>query len=531
MTETPAYDVAIIGYGPTGATAANLLGRLGLKVVVIERDPDIYLRARAISIDEEVMRVWQSVGLADRLQQDMLPGQPIAFVDSKGKPFIEWTIQPQGSGHPPQQFIYQPAVDTVLREGVDRFANVEILLEHECLRVLNRTDDVELMLADLRTDTFKRIRAAYVIAADGGSSPTRGQLGIGYEGKTFGERWIVIDTKVHKIWDAHDRLRFHCNPDRPMVDCPTPLMHHRWEFPIRADEDEAKMSSHAEIRKILHTQGITEENVEILRAVVYSHHVRFADRWRAGRIFLAGDAAHAMPPWLGQGMSAGVRDAANLCWKLAAVIGGQAPDSLLDSYQAERMPHVKEVTRRAVFVGRVIKERRGPLVTARDHAFRQFIRVPGAMSLFQKLWWIPGARYGEGFLGAGRAAVGWQLPQPMVTDADGAAVRFDDAIGGQWAIVHTGSLPAGADAWTRLGAATVRVDGPRSPSATGAIRDTSGTLTKWLRGKNATAVVIRPDGFVYTATASGQPLSPPPAGLADLTAPPAVEPITTGASA
>ena len=162
MTKSPAYDVAIIGYGPTGATAANLLGRLGLKVVVIERDPDIYLRARAISIDEEVMRVWQSVGLSDRLQQDMLHGQPIAFVDAKGKPFIEWTIKPQGSGHPPQQFIYQPAVDTVLREGVERFANVELLLEHECLRVLNKSDEVELMLSALSKGKSCRNRKASV---------------------------------------------------------------------------------------------------------------------------------------------------------------------------------------------------------------------------------------------------------------------------------------------------------------------------------------------------------------------------------
>src|SRR5262245_17451596 len=149
------YDVAVIGYGPTGATAANLLGQRGLKVLVIERDPDVYSRARAISTDEEVMRVWQSIGLADRLQQDMLPDRPLAFVCADGLPLIHMEIKPRGAGHPPQQFLYQPAVDAVLREGVERFPNVEVLLEHECLRVTNRGGDVELMLADLRTDTFK----------------------------------------------------------------------------------------------------------------------------------------------------------------------------------------------------------------------------------------------------------------------------------------------------------------------------------------------------------------------------------------
>ena len=176
------------------------------------------------------------------------------------------------------------------------------------------------MLADLRTDTVKRLRASYVIAADGGSSPTRGLLGVGYTGRTYTERWVVIDTEVIREWDGHDRLRFHCNPKRPTVDCPTPLGHHRWEYPARAGEDENKLITDEAVWEVLHEQGITEDHVKILRAVIYSHHVRVADRWRVGRVFLAGDAAHAMPPWIGQGMSAGVRDAANLCWKLAAVV-------------------------------------------------------------------------------------------------------------------------------------------------------------------------------------------------------------------
>jgi 3-(3-hydroxy-phenyl)propionate hydroxylase len=159
VTSSETYHVAVIGYGPTGATAANILGQLGLKVVVIERDPDIYNRARAISTDEEVMRIWQSIGLADRLQQDMLPDRPLNFVDAAGVPFIDLKITPRGCGHPPQQFLYQPAVDHVLREGVQRFAGVDVLDEHECLRVLPKGDDVELMLADLRTNTFKRVRA------------------------------------------------------------------------------------------------------------------------------------------------------------------------------------------------------------------------------------------------------------------------------------------------------------------------------------------------------------------------------------
>jgi 3-(3-hydroxy-phenyl)propionate hydroxylase len=530
VNEDSIYDVAVIGYGPTGATAANLLGRLGLNVVVIERDPDVYGRARAISTDEEVMRIWQSVGLADRLQRDMLPDRPLAWVDANGVPFIETTMTPRGCGHPPQQFLYQPAVDHVLREGVARFEGVDVLLEHECLRAANGDSWVELMLADLRTDTFKRLRASYVIAADGGSSPTRGLLGVGYTGRTSTERWVVIDTKVIREWDGHDRLRFHCNPARPTVDCPTPLGHHRWEYPARTGEDEKKLVTDEAVWEVLHDHGITEENVKILRAVIYSHHVRVADRWRVGRIFLAGDAAHAMPPWIGQGMSAGVRDAANLCWKLAAVLRGQAPDALLDTYQTERKPHVMRATRRAVRNGWIITERRKAVTILRNHLLRALTRIPGALRAGEKLIGIPDAHYRAGFLAdEAQAAVGWQLPQPWVTDADGAKLRLDDVFGGGWAVLHFGAAPAGADRWERLGAVSLAITG-REPGA-GAIRDDDGTLTRWLRRKKAAAVVVRPDGFVFAAAASGCPLPAPPTGLTQLSSQSPAAPIRIGVSA
>ena len=145
---------------------------------------------------------------------------------------------------------------------------------------MNTDRDVELMLADLHTEEFRRVRASYVIAADGGSSPTRGQLGVSYSGRTYEERWVVIDAEIIEEWDGHDRLRFHCNPARPMVDCPTPLGHHRWEFPIQAGEDEAELLTDEAIWALLSARGVTERHVKILRAVGYSHHVRVADRWR-----------------------------------------------------------------------------------------------------------------------------------------------------------------------------------------------------------------------------------------------------------
>ena len=507
------YDVAIVGYGPVGATAANLLGQMGRSVVVIERDPDIYFRARAISTDEEVVRIWQQVGLADRLNADMQPGAGANFVDANGETIVKLLPVDRGNGHPPQQFIYQPAVDTVLREGVDRFPNVEVLLQHECLRLIQRPEGVELMLADLTTDQFKRVRASYVIAADGGSSATRGQLGVGFSGRTFSERWIVIDTKVLRQWPGHDQLRFHCNPVRPTVDCPTPLGHHRWEFPVRDEEDAKSFLTEDAIWNVLSAQGITKENVEIIGFACYSHHVRFAERWRVGRVFLAGDAAHAMPPWIGQGMCAGVRDVANLCWKLDAVLTGSLPESVLDTYQAERLPHLKEVTNRAVKTGKLIIERNPVRAAVRNRIFGTAAKLPYFTTWLRNHRWLPDARYREGLLARnGNDAVGRLVPQPWVTDETGGRVRLDDVIGGRWTVLHTGADGPWAP-WRSAGVQVIAVAPAGSAPAAGCIVDRDGKLTRWLDQRKASVVAVRPDGFVYAAGRSDQPLPPPPAGF------------------
>jgi 3-(3-hydroxy-phenyl)propionate hydroxylase len=511
MSEHSSYDVAVVGYGPTGVTAANMLGAMGLRVLVVERDESIYARARAISTDEEVLRIWQRLGLADRLKRDMLADKPIDFVDGRGRSFLSFAPRSRGNAHPPQLFIYQPALEQTLRDGVDRYPNVQVLLGHECLRVRQDEHGVELMLVDLRTDTISRPRVSYVIAADGGSSPIRGQLGVGFEGRTYEDRWVVIDTEVLNQWPTHDRLRFHCDPERPAVDCPTPLGHHRWEFPVLPGEDEKALVTDEMVWRLLNRQGITENEVKLLRAVVYSHHVRFAARWRVGRVFLAGDAAHVMPPWIGQGMAAGVRDMDNLCWKIAAVLDGSLPESVLDSYETERQPHVREVTSRAVFFGRVITERRPAVTALRNPAFRVAMKLPAVGSYLRDARWFPAAYYPKGFLsGKRRAAVGHRPPQPFVRDASGERRRLDDVLGSRWVLLVSCDSIATQQAWSDAGADTLTIGGP----GTGAeVVDVDGVLTTWMRRHNADVLALRPDGFVYAAAPAGATLPPPPIGL------------------
>ncbi|MFJ6081197.1 bifunctional 3-(3-hydroxy-phenyl)propionate/3-hydroxycinnamic acid hydroxylase [Streptomyces sp. NPDC092369] len=519
MDTDGAYDVAVIGYGPTGVTAANLLGATGLRVVVLERDAEVHSRARAISTDEEVVRIWQRAGLAERLKRDMLAERPVDFVDARGRSFLSACPTPRGHGHPPQMFIYQPALEQVLREGVDRYPNVEVLLRHECLRLRQDADGVELTVVSIDDDSVRRIRAAYVIAADGGSSLTRAQLNVGYEGRTYEDRWVVIDTEMLKPWPGHDRLRFRCDPARPAVDCPTPLGHHRWEFPILPGDDETYLTTDEAIHELVARYGIGEDDIRIQRATVSSHHVRFAHRFRVGRVFLAGDAAHAMPPWIGQGMAAGVRDAANLCWKLDAVVRGELGEDVLDSYEAERKPHVKEVTGRAVFVGRVITERRRAVAAVRDRGLWVLGRVPGFGDRLQDSQWIPVARYELGLQARPRTkASGNQIPQPWVTAPDGTRARLDDVLAGRWLLLHA-RTPTAQPRWNVL-ALTVTPAGSRP--AEGTVVDSDGVLLPWLAEHRATVVALRPDGYVYAAARAGAQLPPPPAGFT-----PALRPTVT----
>jgi 3-(3-hydroxy-phenyl)propionate hydroxylase len=497
------YDVIIVGYGPVGVTAANLLGGTGLKVAVVEKEPDIYARARAISTDEEILRIWQRIGLADQLVKDMLADRPIDFVDARGRSFLSIKPITRGNGYSPQLFIYQPALEQTLRDGVARYPNVDVFCGHECTDVTEVAGGVQA-----EVEGVGPLRGAYLIAADGGSSPIRTKLKVGFEGRTYEDRWVVVDTKVHRGWDSVDRLRFHCDPARPAVDCPTPLDHHRWEFPVLSGEDETKLVSHNYIWQLLRHHGRTPDEVEILRAVVYSHHVRFASRWRIGRIFLAGDAAHVMPPWIGEGMASGVRDVANLCWKLAAVVRGELPDSALDSYETERQPHVRVVTSRAVTVGRIITERRRAIAAIRNVAFRLTMRIAPLRAYAREARWLPMTRHRRGLLdhSGGTGAVGHYPPQPWVLDGNGRRARLDDVLGGHWTLLHVGA----GQAWTGWdGVARLRVTPPGTAPAPDTIVDCDDVLIPWMRKRRSTVVALRPDVIVY-AGGTAQTLPSPP---------------------
>lgn len=502
------YDVAIVGYGPVGESAALLLGQLGVETVVLERDTEPYAHARAVAVDDEVLRIWQRPGLASRLERDMRLDVQARWKTPTGK--ITFEVHPRHSenGHTPLAMIYQPAVDAVLSEAAQALPNVTVCRGEEVVAVAQERDGVRLS-ARTAAGEERTVTARYVLACDGGSSPTRGALGIRLTGATYEEPWVVIDAKVKRWWPEHATLTFWADPERPAVDIPTALDHHRWEFPLRAGESREQAESEEFLWSFLSKHGVTREHVEIVRHVVYVHHLRRAERWRSGRVFLLGDAAHMMPPWAGQGMCAGVRDAGNLTWKLAAVLKGQAPESLLDTYQAEREPHVHEMQQVARFLGWLIGAPNQLVARLRDSAFGFVHRVPGISGQVREMRFRRSPVLKQGFVaatGARRRAAGRLLPQPRIASFDGHTGKLDDALGCGFAVLGLESDPRSTlpqdvvEAWEALQPRWLTVRqlehqllGPRE------IADLDGSLARVFGSYRARYLVVRPDRYIFDA--------------------------------
>ena len=511
MTRTLDTQVAVVGAGPVGATVANFLGLYGVETVLIERCPQIVDYPRAVGMDDECLRSFQAVGLADELARDMIQNVPLRFFDARGRCFADVRPATREYGWSRRNIFLQPACERVLRRGLGRFPSVQTLLGHDAVRL--RQDDRGAELEVLAPgDEHLRIRAEYVVAADGGRSTVRDLLGVPLEGDTHPRKWVVIESDTDPLDAPYTGL--HCDPARPYVSIRLPHDCRRWEFMLFPGEDGEEMLKPGKVRELLAPHVEDPARLNIVRARVYTHHSRIAQRFTVGRVCLVGDAAHLMPPWAGQGLNTGIRDATNIAWKIAAVISKGADPDILASYDAERRPHAQAMIDLSSTLGRILSPTNRQVAAARDLAFRSIVWAPAVKAWILQMRFKPMPRYTGGLVVQGEgdrdSPVGRMFIQPVIEDAHGHDVRLDDVLGSWFAVIGFGADPAGhltgaqRDYLTQLGASLVKVTDSRAGRGqravaypgTQAIEDLEGHLREWFTRHATRFAVIRPDRYV-----------------------------------
>ncbi len=518
--------VLIVGAGPTGLTLANLLGRYGVETILAEQHETTVQEPRAVSIDDESLRTMQAAGLIDEVAKDViLGGYGYHYFTRHGRRFAAVLPTAADYGYPRRCPFQQPLFEATLRQGLTRFAHVKALFGH---KLIGFTQDESGVTADIeRADgTTLQIRADYLAACDGGSSPIRKLLGIPLVGSSFEERWVVLDIANRK--DTIQHTHVYCSAARPAITLPGPHGTRRWEFRLRPEESDAEALKPESIRGMLQLYGGDTE-AEIVRQIVYTFHARTAERWREGRVFLAGDAAHLTPPFAGQGMNSGIRDAHNLSWKLAAATAGRIAPALLETYAQERRPHAWSLIMMAVRMGQVMN----PATRLRENLLVNAIRiaslVPAVRDYFMQMKFKPKPRFAAGFIlpngeNPKTSLVGRMLPQPRVVAVDPLAAAgvgdketlLDEVTGPGFALLAYGGdavialMAAEHPLWRRLDAKRVallppdaKLPAPIPPGISVAL-DRAGRFAKLFPANQTRLLLLRPDRYVAAVFALEQ---------------------------
>jgi len=478
----PEVDVCVVGYGPVGATLACLLADAGLSVLVLERDAEVYRLPRAVHFDDEVMRVFQTLGLADRVLPHTHVSPGMHFVDTGRRLILDWSrpmeIGPLGWNA--SYRFHQPDLERILREAARRKPQIDVRLRAEAFAIEQNDDAVYIRFEDLSCGALHKVRARFVVGCDGARSLVRRVIGSPLNDLGFHERWLVVDAVLKRDRpDLGDHSVQFCDPDRPATYVRGVGPRRRWEISLRDTEDPAVMTSPPEVWKLL-GRFVSPDDAELERAACYTFHSVIAEKWRDGRLLIAGDSAHQTPPFLGQGLCAGIRDAANLAWKLVHVVRGRAHADLLDTYQRERSPHVREYIELAVKLGGLINTRAAEAAVPGGLERAEPARMQSLKPLL-----------GPGLAAGATELVGRVAPQPMLPDGR----RLDDHVGYRFAALLKPAFLAGLS--------RPLVERIRQKEIT-LVTDQCPDIQRWLDDNEVGGVMVRPDRYVLGAARSEQ---------------------------
>ena len=509
MSEKPLvrYPVVIVGAGPTGLTLANLLGREGIRALLIERHPSTGREPRAVSLDDESLRTMQTLGLVTKVLKHVVPGYGSHYYSPGGRCFVRVEPTDTPYGYPRRNAFRQPILERQLREGLERFSHIETRFGSTLETLTQYASGVVVGITGPE-GLHTRIVCDYLVGCDGASSTVRNLLGISLEGSTFDERWLIIDLENSENPSPHTKV--FCDPRRPCISLPGPDCTHRFEFKLHPHERDEALLVPEIIQNLLHSHE-ADPNSTIVRKVVYRFHARLADHWSKDRVFLAGDAAHLTPPFAGQGMNSGIRDAHNLAWKLAWVVRGQIGPRILDTYERERRAHTSAMIRLALQMGTVMAPRHFWSVWAIQNTFRLLGLFPSAQAYVAQMKYKPKPRFMSGFLffdgqRKSQTIVGSLFPQPSVETREGEKVLLDDILGNGFALLALTARPdlafasTGQPLWSHLDVRRVAVLPLEVPwcdsSGSTVVRERDHALSVLRAKYTEHLILLRPDHYV-----------------------------------
>ncbi|MCP4005381.1 MAG: hypothetical protein GY725_14410 [bacterium] len=504
--------VAIVGCGPVGLVLANLLGTHGVPTLVLERDPGTAEEPRAIGIAAESLRELRALGLYDEIALDLELGISVEYVNGRGRRLYELASGESDVGGPRLSSFDRPVFERQLLAGLDRFEYVEVRFEHTVESVSQNSDAVHIKGIDANGTVFE-VEAEYLVGCDGSDSTVREAIGIPSTSKAAPQRCLVIDVLDVALMDDLPG-RFFCNPARPGMTLHEKGPRRRWEFLLLPGETEEQLLEDRTIRRLLapHTRA---DHVEIERKCIETLEPIVAQSFREGRVLIAGDAAHTMPVFCGRGLDSGLSDAWNLFWKLGLVLDGQASETLLDSYQVERRPHVIREIEWGMRLAELIHPVPRIRAFIRDICFFAINATRSGRRAFadSMLRRMNEPAHEQGvFVAPGQSLVGKKLIQPQVRDQEMKLVPLDEKLGPGFALLCYGIDPKlaleddGARTfWAQLGAKTLHIV-PRGIAPTGeSVEDVSGALGEAIE-RRFPILAIRPDRLVAAVFEPGNAL-------------------------